>query len=245
MLGGVAVLAIIGIGLLIAPDDVGEGGIPPAVVDVVSEDQAIAALALYRAQAEAQESLSIDRSLYAPPGPSQLVGAAEAAAGAVHERLTAARGIPDADAAVRAYWEAGEHDAFLQVLQGSVEAIREINLLAAAHDSIYDGAGAIPLPDAEAELASRYLTGIEQADRPMTEWGHALLAALDGADDRERAETARAATDEWWQAHTGAALEPPATEALRAYLGGLPPSTLTGLEGHPVAGPGLQLLRGR
>jgi hypothetical protein len=241
-LAGVAVLAIVGAAVLGAPDDVGEGGIAPAVVDVVSEDQAIAALAIYRAQAEARDSLLLDRSLYAPPGPSVLIREAEDAANEVRARLDAARSIPDADPTVRSYWAANEHDDYVQRLELAVVGIREINLLAATHDTIFDGAGAVSLPSAEQELTSRYLTGTVDESTPLAEWGRALLAELDGADDRGRAETARAATDAWW-AERASELAPPATEPLRAYLGGLPSSTLTGLEGHPLAGPGLSRLR--
>jgi hypothetical protein len=239
-----AVLAAAVIGVLVAPDQVGEGGIPPAVVDVVSEDQAIAALALYRAEAEARAALLVDRSLYTPPGPSVLVTAAETAAAEVRNRLAAARDLRDADPTVRSYWAAGEHDDLVERLERLVIAIREINLLAATHDSIYDGAGQVSLPAAAQELTSRYLTGTEDESAPMGAWGRALLAELDGADERPRAEAARAAADAWWR-ERAAALEPPALEPLRAYLGGLPESTVRGLEGHPLAGPGLAQLRTR
>jgi hypothetical protein len=242
LVAGLVVVVIVGGALLAAPNDVGEGGIPPAVVDVVSEDQAIAALALYRSQAEAQQALGVERSIFAPPGPSVLIRAAEESAADVRARLAAARSTPDADATVRSYWMAGEHDQLAERLEGAVLAIREINLLAATHDTIFDGAGQVSLPEAEQELTSRYLTGTPDGASPLAEWGRALLAELDGVEDRRRAETARAATDAWW-ADLAAGLEPPAREPLRAYLGGLPESTLTGLEGHPLAGPGLAHLR--
>jgi hypothetical protein len=240
-IAGLAVLAVVGIALLAAPSQVGEGGVPPAVVDVVSEDQAIAALALYRAQAEAQEALAVGRSLYAPPGPSVVRVAADDAAAVLDQRLAAARAIGDADPAVRAYWSDPAHDDLRARLKGAAVAIAEVNLLVAVHDTIYDGAGSIPLESAQFELTSRYLTGQAPAT-PMADWGRALLDELDGADARGAAEEARARTDAWWAEQAGQ-LSPVATEALRAYLGGLPESTLRGLEGHPLAGPGLTRLR--
>jgi hypothetical protein len=243
LLAGLAVLVLLVAAVLAGPREVGEGGVAPALVDIVSEDQAIAALALHRSQAEAQAGLAVPRSLYTPPGISPVRRAAESSVTDVRARLVQARGVPDADPAVRAYWGAGEHDAYVDRLDVLRRAIDDIGLLAATHDSIYDGAGAIPLGEAQLALASRYLTGTDEQG-PMTDWGLALLAELDGVESRAAAEDGRARTDAWWQERT-AALEPAALDPLRSYLGGLPPATLRGLEGHPLAGPGLADLRAR
>lgn len=242
VVAGIAALAVIALALAAGPSEIGEGGIPPAVVDVVSEDQAIAALALYRAEAEARDALAVQRSLFSPPGPSTVLRDARQSEAEVLKRLTEARSIPDADPAVRAYWSDPAHDEVLRALRGAVQAISEINLLAATHDSLYDGAGAIPLGSAQFELASLYLTGDADGASPLPGWGRALLAELDGVGSRAEAQGGRAAADGWWQ-DRAAALTPVAADALRAYLGGLPESTRVGLAGHPLAGPGLERLR--
>ncbi len=240
--GGLAVLAIVVTGFLVAPDDVGEGGVPPAAVDIISEDQAIAALALYRAQAETHDALAVDRSLYTPPGPGVVREAAGRGRAIVAMRLDEARQMPDADPAVAHYWSASAHDAHLVQLRQAERDMEEIAVLALIHDTIYDGAGGMPLVQAELELTGRYSTGVADRDRPMFAWGRALLGELDGVDGRAQADQARTMADSWWQ-ERAAALQPPVTDALRAYLGGLPTSTVRGLEGHPLAGPGLDLLR--
>jgi hypothetical protein len=242
LLAGLAVLAIIVAGFVAAPSEVGEGGVPPAIVDVVSEDQAIAALALHRAQAETYQALAVDRSLYTPPGPGPVVQAAEQGVQLVRQRLEEARMLSNADPAASRYWSSADHDALLQHLEQAMRDIGEVNLLALIHDSVYDSAGAIPLDRAELELASRYATGTADRDGPLLPWGRALLGEFEGFDGRATAEQARAHADSWWQERV-AALQPVATEPLRAYIGGLPPSTIRGLEGHPLAGPGLEQLR--
>jgi hypothetical protein len=244
LLAGLAVLAVVVAGFLAAPSQVGEGGIPPAVVDVVSEDQAIAALALYRAQAETHRALAVERSLDTPPGPGPIVQAAEHGVALVRQRLDEARSFEGADPAVSRYWTSADHDGLLQRLEGALREIGEINLLTLIHDSIYDGAGSFPLDQAELELASRYATGTADRDGPLLSWGRALLGEFEGLDGRATAEQARANADTWW-AQRAATLQPVEGDPLRAYIGGLPPSTVRGLEGHPLAGPALEHLRAR
>jgi hypothetical protein len=242
VLAGAAVLAVVIAGLVAAPSEIGESGVPPAVVDVVSEDQAIAALALYRAQAETYQALAVERSLYTPPGPGPIVQAAEQGLVLVRQRLEEARQHTDADPAASRYWTSADHDALLQRLESAQRDIGEANLLALIHDSVYDGAGSVPLDRAELELASRYATGTADRDGPLLPWGRALLGEFEGLDGRAAAEQARANVDPWWSERVET-LRPVAGEPLLAYLGGLPPSTVRGLEGHPLAGPGLELLR--
>jgi hypothetical protein len=241
-IAGASLLVVVAIGVLSAPRQVGEGGIPPAVVDIVSEDQAIASLALYRAQAEVADALIVPGSLSAPPGPDVLLRSADAGAVEVAARLADARGIADADPAARTYWSDPAHDALLVRLRAAAGALSEYTLLAATHDSIYGGAGAIPLETAQFELTSRYATGGPDPSGPLALWGRALLAELDGQDAAAASAQARAAADPWWRERADA-LAPVQVDALRAYLGGLPESTRAGLEGHPVAGPGLARLR--
>lgn len=239
----VLLLALVGgTGALVAPDEVGEGGVPPARVDIVSEEQAIAALALYGAQAEVYDEFARIDSLYAPPGPVALIERLRDGAVESERRRFEARGLPEQDTAFREYAERADHAFFHSGLMDSWRTTGEISLLLAVHDSLYDGAGSIQLPDAQLQLTSLFETGTTVSG-PHLEWGQSLLAEVDGQDRRADAERLRVETDHWWR---GAVLEharPAAQEPLRAYLGGLPEPTLTGLEGHPVAGPALQRLR--
>lgn len=237
---GLLVLAALALGVVIAPDELTSDGVSPALVDVVSEDQAIAALGLYGAQVEAASALQPDGSVFAQPGADVIWRTSRSALHTVSTRLSDARDQPMPDPTVAAYWSSTSHDALLRALDERVEDVRLLSLLEATHGTLYDGAGQVDLVQVRQELLSRTDTGM--ASGPLARWAGALLDELDGADRFSVALQARADTEAWWHEHV-AAIGPVESEVLASYIAGLPPSTVRGLEGHPVTGPALTHLR--
>jgi hypothetical protein len=235
-----AVLAavVVGVaGLVGAGQRSGQAGGGPTV-DVVSEDQAIAALALFEAQVSATGILREQSDPFAPPGPAEHAATLHEAADRVATHLEQARAQPDADHLAAAYWEDAGHDRFEAELRELATETEGVALLAMTHDTVYGGAGAIDPAEARHALANRYGQG---GAGPTQAWSQALLAQLDGADAAAPATAARAETGAHWAARAEQ-LDPPAVGALRTYLGGLPPETLDALGGHPVAGPAIDRL---
>ena len=209
------------------------------VVDVVSEDQAIAALGLHAAQASVVEDLREHEDIYANPGPPAAAERAARGLSATQEALDAARSIPGADRLAADYYRAAEHPEFLSAL-GRVGAEAElIALLTATHDSLYTGSGTITVQEAYEQITGAF-AGTRQA-RPLQEWAQALIEQMEDRDRLAAANAAREAAGELWRARL-AALEPAAVDKLRGYIEGLPAVTVEGLRGHPVAGPGLAYL---
>ena len=209
------------------------------VVDIVSEDQAIAALALYDAQVSAIDDLKQRRDIFAGPGPRDAAMAADAGARKTQDRLSAARDIAGADPLATAYYNAAGHPAVIDQLRALGVGADLVNLLASTHDTIYDGSGSIPLNEAYEQITGNF-TDTSQPPA-LRRWATALLEQMEERDRAAEAAAARAETAELW-ASTVAGLEPAAVDALRAYVQGLPAVTIEGLRGHPLAGPGLKHL---
>ncbi len=206
------------------------------VVDVVSEDQAIAALALYGAEAKAVAALRDRADVYAGGGPAEASLVAAQGSQAVATALQAARALPNPDPLAARYYNDGGHAVVVEQLDAARGDADLIQLLSAAHDSVYAGTGAIPLPQAEQQLVGLF-AGVRRS-RPYAAWAQALLGQLDGGERTREAAAARASVKALWEAKVDQ-LQPAALDALRVYVGGLPPSTVSALRGHPVAGPAL------
>lgn len=220
----------------------GTGALPDdaPVVDVVSEDQAIAALALYHTEARAVDALQTAADILAPPGPPAAAAAAGQAAGAVQTALERARAQPGPDPLVAAYWNDGGHTSFVDHLTTLRTEAELVALLAATHDTIYGGAGAIPLRDAQERMLSAFGSA---RPAPLVAWAEALLYQLEDADRRDAAAQARETTRRWWAGRV-MTLSPPAVDRLTTYVDALPRTTRRGLRGNPVAGPAIEHLRG-
>lgn len=210
------------------------------LVDIVSEDQAIAALTLYGAQASTIAELrSRADDIFAPPGPRDAVRVAEEGLAATQQALNAARALGGADPLAAAYWNAGEHVAVINGLETVRHEADLINLLSSTHDTLYSGVGAIPLPEAR-NLITGAFTG-RQEPSPLTLWAEALVGQMEDRNRVQEASAQREASKLFWKARVSH-VQPAGVDLLRGYLNGLPAATLDGVRGHPVAGPALELL---
>lgn len=209
------------------------------IVDIVSEDQAIAALALHAAQASVVEDLKARQDIYANPGPGAAAARARRGVGATQKALDTARDIPGADRLAADYYRAAEHPQFIAGLARVRAEAGVIALLAATHDTLYSGSGTIAVQDAYDQIAGTF-AGTRWA-RPLTQWANALMEQMEDRDRLAEANAGRQAAGELWRIRVGA-LEPAAVDELREYIHGLPAVTVEALRGHPVAGPGLDHL---
>ena len=237
---GVVLLLVTGVGIAgVGASRSGGGGTTTPVVDIVSEDQVIAALTLYGAQADAVRALAKRRDVYAGGGPPAAAGAASEALGKLTQALQQARAQTGADPLVSTYWNDGNHLLFVDVLANVAATAELIAVLTATHDTLFSGSGQIPLDEAHQRLVSMFGEGRQEA--PLTAWAQALLGQLEGKDRAAESAAGKAGAAQLWQSKVDA-LQPQSVDALRTYLGALPPSTLRAVRGHPVAGPALREL---
>ena len=230
-----AVLVVSGLIGTSAPPSTGNA----PLVDIVREDQAIAALALYGAQADAIAQLQERRDIYALPGPRDAALVAQRGANDAQGALEAARKLVNPDPLVAQYVQRQGHTTVTSFLAELAVIGDTIAVLSSTHDTLYAGEGSIPLSEASAQISSLVAGGNTPA--PLRAWAAALL---DQMEDRPRAAVAneaRAGSQRLWAAKVQA-LEPAAVPDLRTYLSGLPDVTVQGLRGHPVAGPALKRL---
>jgi hypothetical protein len=236
---GVALLVLVGLGLAMAP----QAGPAGPVVDIVSEDQAVAALQLYLTQARVVADLRSQEDIFAPPGPPQAARRAADGVEEVEAALHAAQAEPGPDPLVAEYWYADDHRLFIDELRSTADLARQLTVLAATHDTLYGGAGSIPLQEAQHRLASEFQSAPSAG--VLAEWGELLLSEIDGAEAAGEAAGAREDARRQWPAWVEELLPLPAEETLRTYVAGLPQATVDGLRGHPVAGPALDHLDAR
>jgi len=230
-------LAVIG-GILLAPGGGVAGDPSQPLVDVATEDQAIAALQVYEAESVAIEEVMARADIYASPGPDDVRRAVGRHLESVRAALGGARDLPAPGTLAESWWLDRDHDRLVAELAGLQTRGRLIASLTAIHDSLYGGAGEVSLAEAEAFLAAIPAPPQDSLAR----WADLLRDALDGAGDAVSAQQARDAVGAEWAARLST-LRPVPTEDLRAYLGQLAPRVLQGLSGHPLAGPGLRRLR--
>lgn len=209
------------------------------LVDVVSEDQAIAALALYGTQARTIDMLRDRQEIFAPPGPGAAAGVAARGAEAVRRALDAARAVDNPDALFTAYVGHDGHPRLQQSFANASARADSIALLAATHDSIYSGTGAIGVADAYERMGAVVSGG--DSPRALQRWGVALQEQIENRPRLEAALAGRAETERFWSALVRS-LQPAAVAQLQTYISGLPADTVDGLRGHPVAGPALERL---
>lgn len=235
--GTVAAMLIVSGALRGAPDPSPED-VP--IVDVVTEDQAVTALRLYSAQASAVSNLQAREDIFANPGPADAAAAARQGVAEVQAALTAARSMPD-DSLAAVYWNSGEHAVVIDKLNEVYRDARDIALLAATHDSLYGGTGAISLPEAYDQLNNRFSN---PRHPELNRWAEALVDQIEQQERMVDAVNFRESVGRMWAEQLGT-LRPGAVLPLRRYLGSLPPVTVDNLRGHPVTGPPLQQLEQR
>lgn len=209
------------------------------LVDIVREDQAIAALALYGAQADAIAALKQREDIYALPGPRDAAMAARRGANQAQTTLDAARKVINPDPLVTEYVQRQDHATVTAWLAELAVIGDMIALLSLTQDTLYSGQGSIPLGEAHDQISSLVTSGGTPA--ALRAWGAALLDQMEDRPSAAAANDARAGSQRLW-AEKVSALEPAAVPELRTYLSGLPPVMIQGLRGHPVAGPALKRL---
>lgn len=209
------------------------------LVDVVREDQAIAALALYGAQADAIAELQERQDIYALPGPRDAAQVARRGANEAQRTLDAARKLVNPDPLVAQYVQHQDHVAVTASLAELAAIGDMIAVLSLTHETLYSGQGSIPLAEASTQISS--LVGSGGTPAPLREWGGALLDQLEDRPSAVAANDARAGSQRLWASKVQD-LEPAAVAELQTYLAGLPPVMIQGLRGHPVAGPALKRL---
>lgn len=237
----IGVAGLLGV-VLAASGLVRGGGAAPGqapLVDIVSEDHAIAALDLYGVQATTIAQLRERSDIYAPPGPPDAERVARDGTAQTQRALDAARAIGDADPLASGYWNAGSHSNLIIELEQVRAEAEVIALLTATHDTLYSGTGSIPLPQAYKHISAA-LAG-QQWTPALTTWGRALLDQMEERDRVSEAVAARENAGQLWSARVQN-LQPAATSELLDYVNGLPGATVEGLRGHPIAGPALQRL---
>ena len=235
---GVLAAALIISGLVRGATEAAAPGNVP-LVDVVSEDQAIAALRLFGAQAATINALRERTDIYANPGPRDAAQTARRGAAEVDKALAAARNVVNPQPLLRTYVQSHDHPAVARRIAEAASLADTIAVLASAHDTLYSGTGSIPLEQAYTQLSNIASGGA--IDPAIDRWARALLLQMEDRNRVQEAVEARAASQQVW-ADTITALRPAAVAELQTYLGALPPVTVQGLRGHPVAGPGLRLL---
>ncbi|MPZ73756.1 MAG: hypothetical protein GEU74_11080 [Nitriliruptorales bacterium] len=209
------------------------------LVDVVSEDHATAALTLYGAQASTIEQLREREDIYGNPGPGATSAIAAEGIRQSQRALNDAREVAGADPLAAGYWNSAAHSEVIEDLRGLREQAELIALLTATHDTLYSGAGSIPLPEARDRLNGAFSDSSQPT--PMRQWADALLEEMEERDRVSEATQAREATGDLWRFEVKK-VEPAADRLLHHYVARLSPATINGLRGHPVAGPALELL---
>ena len=237
---GLLAAALIIAGLVRGATDAAPGNVP--LVDVVSEDQAVAALRLYGAQATTIDELRERKDIYANPGPGDAGAVAARGATETQQALDGVRSMGNLDPLAEAYAFSEQHAKTTQDLGNAAQLANAIALLASTHDTLYSGSGAIPLEQARNQLNGLAAGG--RSPRPILQWSHALLEQMEDRNRVQQAAEARAATQQLW-AGAIETLQPAALPELQTYINGLPPVTVDGLRGHPIAGPALRNLEQR
>lgn len=209
------------------------------LVDIVSEDQAIAALTLYGAQAATIAELRERKQIYSGPGPGDAARVAGTGAAEAQGALEAARNVPNPDPLMQAYVQHGDHGSTVLSLNDAQRTAGTIALFASTHDTLFSGSGSIPLDEAYKRIASELSGGSRPA--PLDEWGRALMDVIEDRGGRWEALQGRANSQRMW-AQMVTSIEPAGVAELQTYINGLPAVTLEGLRGHPVAGPALKRL---
>ncbi len=237
------VAVVLGV-ILVASGLIGGVAGPPStgdvpLVDIISEDQAIAALALYGAETDTIASLRNQRDIFDGGGPFLAAGVAERGAAEVQRTLDAARDVNNPDPLYSAFVGSAAHAESEQALSSAAATAQTIALLASTHDSIYAGSGAIAMEEAYQSISGVIAAG--DAPEPVRRWAIALIEQIENRPRSDQAFEARADTAAYWAALV-ASLEPAAVAELQTYLNGLPAVTVEGLRGHPVAGPALDHL---
>lgn len=234
---GLLAIVLVASGLLRGSGTATTGDAP--IVDIVSEDQAIAALQLHAAQASVVDDLRDRQDIYANPGPGDAAARAAQGVRATQEALDEARNLVGADRLAADYYRAAGHAAFITALDRARADADLIALLTATHETLYTGAGTIPVQEAYNQITGAFAG--TRHPRALTEWAQALVEQMEDRDRLAEANAGREAAGALWQARVQG-LEPAAVDELRRYIEGLPAVTVEGLRGHPVAGPGLEYL---
>ena len=209
------------------------------LVDIVSEDQAIAALALYGAEASAITQLRQREDIFANPGPGDAARVANNGAAETQQALEAARKVVNPDPLMAAYVQHGDHSTTIRYFTDARTVADTIALFTSTHATLFDGTGSIPLDEAYTRISSEVSGGSRPA--PLDDWGHALLDIIEERGGQQAALQGRADSQRLW-AQLVTSAQPAGVTELVTYIDGLPAVTVDGLRGHPVAGPALRQL---
>jgi hypothetical protein len=234
---GVVAAVLVVLGLVLGGTVANTGNEP--LVDVVTEDHAIAALTLYGAQVSAIEELRRREDIFAAPGPGAAASVAAQGVRQSQRALNAARKVVGANPLASGYWNSGAHSEVIEDLRRLSQHADLIALLTSTHDTLYSGTGSIPLAEARDRINAA-VTGRPQPG-PLVAWGNALLEQMEERSRRDEAERARANAGAQW-AFEVTKVEPAAVRLLHNYIARQSPATISGLRGHPVAGPALAAL---
>jgi len=237
-----AVAGVIAAGLIIAGLVRGATGAAPGdvpLVDIVSEDQAIAALRLYGAEAFTIDEIRTRADIYAAPGPHDAAQVLVRGADDVKDALEAAQKVPNGDALFSTYVNDDSHPTLRGFFGDDAQLAGKIALLSDTHDTLYSGTGSVPLGEASTRLNNIVADG--STPSPLHDWAIALLEQMEDRNRVQQAAEARAASQHLW-ASAIQSLEPIGVAELQTYINGLPAVTVDGLRGHPVAGPPLRRL---
>jgi hypothetical protein len=151
---GIAAAAVLLLAVLTDTDPRSPQLVP---LDIVSEDEAVAALGLFAAQEAAAAAIS--PQILGQPGPHEMARQAGADAESAAEALRHARSQPASGGIAAAYWSSPGHDWFVSELRDLADLADDIGLLAAVHDTLYGGAGLIGAAEAEQALVNRFRAG--------------------------------------------------------------------------------------
>ncbi len=223
-------------------DDDAGGTSAPMRVDIATQDAVVDVLGLYAAEVAVADAAAAHVDPFGLPPLVVRARQLREATAALRARVAELRveevapGTPG-----QAYVDHPDHDALAEVAAEVADRAELLGFLGDVHDAIYGGGGAVQLPQARRILDEQILLG-DGPEAGMA-WASGLLDAIDGRADPATVAAQRAAAGAEWAA-VAARLGPADGEDLAAFLNGIDPGVLATLDGHPLAGPALQRLRG-
>ncbi|WP_108668621.1 hypothetical protein [Euzebya rosea] len=222
-------------------DDAGNARVPMRV-DVATQDAVVDVLMLYSAEVDVADAAAAHVDPFGLPPLAVRARQLREATAALREGLVDLRIDQVApNTPGQAYVDHPDHDALATVADEVATHAELLGFLGDVHDTLYGGAGAVGIPRARSLLDGQILPA-GGPDAGMA-WARGLLDAIDGRADASVVAAQRAAAGAEWTASANR-LGPADGADLAAFLNGIDPGVLATLDGHPVAGPALQRLRG-
>ncbi len=210
-----------------------------SMADVPEGEEAVAALALYHAQAATIDELRTREDIFASPGATDAAAVVARGLAEVQRTLRDARAVTGADPLAAGYWKSGAHGDYIEEVQTLHEHTRTMALLAATQDMLDSGTGSITIAEAREELMRA--TAKPVLPLPLREWADGLLQQIDGGNPVDATAQAREAAASLWGFQVRH-LEPASVPLVHNYASRLPDETINALRDHPVAGAAIELL---